>query len=359
MKILTLDLGKYKSVACDYDQQSGAHEFQTIATNPQALHDLLVERQPDRVVIEICSIAGWVCDLVRALGLEMQVASTNDERWRWKRVKKKSDRVDALKLAQLSALNQLSLAQGPEHQLTLVHVPERHIRQWRALINYRQHLIRRRTKIKNHIRDLLAREALLLPQARKAWTLEGMLALEEMTRPLAEVEMDELWRGELALELDALRQLEEPLRKVEQKLDALGKADQRVELLQTIPGVGPRLAEALVALIDDPRRFKKGKEVGAYLGMVPKQLDSGESVRQGRITRHGSRLVRALLVEVSWIGLRYNPWARQVYERTRAGKKERKKIAVVAVGRRLLIRSWAMLRDEQPWRVAAQANSAS
>lgn len=356
MKILALDLGKYKSVACDYDQESAAHEFETIATTPQALHDLLVERQPDRVVIEICSIAGWVCDLVRALGIEMHVASTNDERWRWKRVKKKSDRVDALKLAQLSALNQLSLTHGPEHQLTLVHVPEHRVRQWRALINYRQHLIQRRTKIKNHIRDLLAREAILLPRGKHAWTLEGMLALEEMSRPLAEVEIDELWRGELRLELHDLCQLGEPLCEVEQKLDAIAQADQRVQLLQTIPGVGPRLAEALVALIDDPGRFKKGKEVGSYLGMVPKQLDSGESVRLGRITRHGNRLVRALLVEVSWIGLRYNPWARQVYERTRAGKKERKKIAVVAVGRRLLIRSWAMLRDEQPWRVAVKAN---
>src|SRR5260370_9359649 len=68
MKILALDLGKYKSVGCDYEQQSGAHEFETVATKPQGLHDLLVERQPDRVVIEICSISGWVCDLVRALG---------------------------------------------------------------------------------------------------------------------------------------------------------------------------------------------------------------------------------------------------------------------------------------------------
>ncbi len=343
MKILALDLGKYKSVACDYDQQSGTHEFETIATRPQALHDLLVEREPDRVVIEICSIAGWVCDLVRALGMEMQVASTNDERWRWKRVKKKSDRVDALKLAQLSALN----------QLTLVHVPEHGVRQWRALINYRQHLIGRRTKIKNHIRDLLAREAILVPRGRQAWTLAGMLALEDMSRPLAEVEMDELWRGELELELHELRQLEAPIRKVEQKLDVIAQADQRVPLLQTIPGVGPRLAEALVALIDDPGRFKKGKQVGAYLGMVPKQLDSGESERLGRITRHGNRLVRALLVEVSWISLRYNPWARQIYERARAGNSRRRKIAIVAVARRLLVRSWAMLRDQQSWRVAA------
>ena len=59
MRILSLDLGKYKSVACDYEAERGGHRFTTIPTNPQTLHDLIVEREPDRVVIEICSIAGW------------------------------------------------------------------------------------------------------------------------------------------------------------------------------------------------------------------------------------------------------------------------------------------------------------
>ena len=82
MKILALDLGKYKTVACDYVAETGQHSFATIATNPKALHDLIVDREPDRVVIEICSIAGWVGDLVRSLGIELQVANTADERWR-------------------------------------------------------------------------------------------------------------------------------------------------------------------------------------------------------------------------------------------------------------------------------------
>jgi hypothetical protein len=85
MRILSLDLGKYKSVACDYEAETGGDRFTTIPTNPQALHDLIVDREPDRVVIEICSIAGWVSDLVRALGIEIQVANPNDERWQWRK----------------------------------------------------------------------------------------------------------------------------------------------------------------------------------------------------------------------------------------------------------------------------------
>jgi transposase len=97
MKILALDIGKYKTVACDYEAETARHSFATVVTTPKALHDLLVDREPDRVVIEICSIAGWVCDLVRSLGIEIQVANTADERWRWRKIKQKSDRRDALK----------------------------------------------------------------------------------------------------------------------------------------------------------------------------------------------------------------------------------------------------------------------
>jgi transposase len=347
MKILALDLGKYKTVACDYEAESGKHEFTSVATTPQALHDLLVEREPDRVVIEICSIAGWVCDLVRVLGIEMEVANTADDAWRWRKVKKKNDRQDALKAARLSAVN----------QLRLVHIPEKETRQWRALIAYRQQLVRRRTKVKNHIRDLLLREGQLLPRGTKCWTKLGVARLEAMTQPLCAVAADELWRGELAIEMTQLRQVQEQLVAVEEKLDAIGAADARVRLLRTAPGVGPRLAEATVALLDDPQRFRNVAEVSAYIGMVPKELDSGERERRGRITRQGNRLVRSLLVEVAWAGLRHNPWVRENYQRISGGKKSRKKIAIVAVGRKLLVRCWAMLRDETPWCYEAKTAS--
>lgn len=340
MKILALDLGKYKTVGCEYEGESAKHKFHTVAMTQQQLHDLLVAVEPERVVIEICSIAGWVSDLVQSLGIELQVANPSDDAWRWRKVKKKNDRQDALKLAQLSAVN----------QLRTVHIPESATRQWRALIAYRQQLVRRRTKIKNHIRDLLLREGELLPRGAKCWSQEGVAALAAKARSLEAVGMNELWRGELGIELIQLREIQEQVQIVEEKLNQIGAADERVKRLRTAPGVGPRLAEAVVALFDDPDRFKKAGQVSAYIGMVPKQLDSGETARSGRITRHGNRLVRSLLVEVAWAGLRHNPWARATYERISGGKKSRKKIAIVAVGRKLLVRCWAMLRDETDWR---------
>src|SRR6266567_3234878 len=235
MKILALDLSKYKTVACDYEAETARHSFVTVLTTPKALHDLIVECEPDRVVIEICSIAGWVCDLVRTLGIEIQVANTADERWRWRKIKQKSDRRDALKAAQLSAVNQLGT----------VHVPQQEVRQWRALIAYRQKLVQRRTRMRNHLRDLLQREGMILPRGRTAWTQVGMGNLQALVRPLTEVAVTELWRGELGVELAQLRELQQQIQTVEAKLDELGAADCRVQLLQTIPGVGPRLAAAV------------------------------------------------------------------------------------------------------------------
>jgi transposase len=255
-------------------------------------------------------------------------------------VKKKNDRCDALKAAQLSAVN----------QVREVHIPRIEVRQWRALIAFRQQLVKRRGKVKNHIRDLLLTEGQILPRGAKCWTQLGAARLEAMAKPLSEVGMNELWRGQLHIELRQLREVQEQIELAEEKLDAIAKEDPRIALLRTIPGVGPRLSEAIVALLDRPERFHKASEVSAYIGMVPKQFDSGESERHGRITKHGSRVVRSLLVEVAWAGMRYNPWVRQTYQRISGGKKSRKKIAIVAVGRRLLVRCWAMLRDGTSWR---------
>jgi transposase len=300
---------------------------------------MVQEVNPDRVVIEVCSISGWVCDLMGAMGIEVQVANTSDDAWRWRKVKQKDDRRDALKAARLSAVN----------QLREVYIPPRAVRQWRALITYRQQLVRRRTRIKNHIRDLLLREGQILARGSKCWNQVGTELLISLARPLSEVGTEELWRGELHEELQQLELLQTRLATVEEKLNALGRADARVQLLRTTPGVGARLAEAIVALLDEPQRFRKASQVSSYIGMVPKAFDSGESERRGHITRQGSRLVRSLLVEVAWAGLRHNAWMRQTYQRLNGGKKARRKIAIVAVGRKLLVRCWAMLRDNRAW----------
>ena len=79
--------------------------------------------------------------------------------------------------------------------------------------------------------------------------------------------------------------LSEHLDGVGKKLEAIGKNDPRIVRLRTIPGVGPRTAEILVACIDDAKRFQTGRQVSAYFGLVPRQYQSGETDRNGRITK--------------------------------------------------------------------------
>lgn len=340
MNILAMDLGKNNTVICHYDSVSGKHKFAKIKTTPQQIHDLLIEYSPDKVVFEICSAAGWIYDICSALKLDIQVANPNTQAWRWKNVKNKNDKKDALKLAQLSAMN----------QLPTVHMPKPSVRQKRSLIQYRQTLVGRVVQIKNNIRSVLDKQGLSMTAGKSGWSKKSLELLNQESTPFEKCDTFNLWRGQLYVELQMLQSTQKALGEVTVKLDEMGKSDQQINLLQTAVGVGPRLAEAVVAFLDEPGRFTTGKQVGSYAGLTPRQYQSGSMNRQGKISGQGNKLLRALLVEVSWLGLRYNSWMRQTYERLLRGSPSRKKIAITAVARKLLVRCWAMLRDGQPWR---------
>src|SRR5207244_2751173 len=101
--ILAIDLAKAKSLFCWYHSDDQTHDLRPVPSTPQAFHDALVERKVDRVVIEVCDMAGWVQDLCQAVSIPVQVANVNTEGWRWRNVKNKTDKTDVLKLARLSA----------------------------------------------------------------------------------------------------------------------------------------------------------------------------------------------------------------------------------------------------------------
>jgi hypothetical protein len=137
----------------------------------------------------------------------------------------------------------------------------------------------------------------------------------------------------------------------------LAQADVRVQQLQSIPGVGPRLAEVIVAVIDDPNRFKNAKQVGAYAGLTPTQFESGTMSRQGGISGRGNKLLRALLVQVSWLARRYNGKISAIFEEVCRGNKTRRKIAVIAT--ELVRRTIAQLEAfREPLRWQAEATAA-
>ena len=198
------------------------------------------------------------------------------------------------------------------------------------------------------MRALLMAQGLTLPARAKAWTLEGLAELSKHRKPLAECGMDEFWQGELDVELTRLDTLEAQHDQIEKQLNQLAKQEQRVQRLMTIPGVGRRTAEVIVTALDKPERFANARQVSAYAGLVPDQRQSGQTNRLGAITRRGSRLLRGALVQVAWMLLRFNPWAQQTFERLCGCQKTRRKTAIVALARKLLLRCWAMLRTNNP-----------
>jgi len=338
--ILAIDLGKYKSVDCVLDQNTGEFRFATFDTSRAELQKLIAKERPGVVVIEACLLAGWVHDLCGELGVRCLVANTASEAWKFKHLKRKTDKDDALRLVQLHMLG----------QLPTVTLPPTKVRQWRSLMTCRQTWVGRRVAVQNRIRALFVAQGLPAPRGAKAWSTIGLAGIAMQAKPLPECGPDELWRGLLELSLTEYRQVCELVAQAEAQLDALGKQNADVILLQTTPGLGPRTAEVVVAYLNDASRFKTTKQVSAYSGMVPRQHQSGEMDRRGRITKRGPALLRKLLVECAWCMLRYNGWARSFYLRLTGGGQRRKKQAIVALARKILVRCWAMLRDKKPWR---------
>ena len=344
--ILALDLGKFKTMACCYDPAApSAVLFRKVDTNLETLELLLRRTQPQVVVIETCTIAGWVHELCERLGVTCLVANPHGEAWRWKNVKRKTDRDDALKLARLTAADELPVAPMPSTE----------VRQKRGLLKARQSIIGQRVAAQNHLRHLVEAQGRRLARGHKAWSREGLAVLDNWARPLADCAVEELWRGQLHQMLQLLRHLDDQEAALNGKLEALAQSDAAIRRLRTIPGVGRCIAEVVVNYLPDPQRFRRASEVSAYSGLVPRQYQSGEQDRRGRISKRGPALLRRMLVEGAWGLLRYNAWAAALFQRLTKGQKTRNKVAIVAVARKLLVRCWALLRHGVDWRTPAAA----
>ena len=339
MNILAIDLGKFNSMCCFFNTTTREATFWNAATTRPYMEKLLKWHPIDRVVMEACGPSGWMHDLCEELKLDTLVCSTNEEAWRWKNVKRKTDKDDALKLARLDMLG----------QLTRVHVPKRQVREHRTLVKYRKTLDQRIGRVKNSIRSLFANQGIEIPRGARAWSSAGREVINGHRQSLAECSLDELWRGQLDLELTHLDSLTAQLGEVESRLEEIAKDDDRIRRVQTIPGVGRKTAEVIVTALDDVDRFDNARQVSAYIGLVPRQYQSGETDRNGRITKRGSRLLRTMLLECAWASLRYNPWAQAVYQRICGGQKTRKKKAAIALARKIAVVAWAMLKHGTDW----------
>ena len=344
MLILGIDLGQSKSAWELQDTCSGAVSRGQVQTEEESLRKLLVARRPEQLVIECGPLAARVYDLAQTLGIATLVADTTQDAWQWKNVKRKTDADDAGKLVRLAALGQINP----------VHMPAPPVRERRQLLEYRRALVAEQTRCKNRMRALLLVHGRKLPAGKNGWSQVARQGLRGQALALAVCQGHELWRGMLTLELDHLEQIEGLVATVTGKLDALGKDDPQIRRVCSIGGVGPRTAETIVAILDDPKRFRSRRQVAAYAGLVPRRYQSGQMDRSGRITKRGNSLLRQTLNQAAWAAVRCNPELRRFYLQVGGDQKKRRKQAIVAVMRKLLVIAWALLRDRtlyQPQRL--------
>lgn len=219
-------------------------------------------------------------------------------------------------------------------------MPSIDVRAWRELVEFRRRTIDKRTRCKNGIKAVLRKLSIPLPPGvRSLWTKKGLAWLEALPLPTphATLKRDVL--------LDELTHLQRQVTRVTKELDRLAALHPAVALLMTIPGIGPRTAEAFVAYVDDAGRFAKNRRIGAYLGLVPSQDASASVNRLGHITKEGPATLRKLLAEAAWRAVDKDASMREFFERITQGNSDRRKVALIAVAHKLARVMLAMMKS--------------
>jgi len=221
-----------------------------------------------------------------------------------------------------------------------------------ALHRVRSLLIRERTALMNEMGGLLAECGVVAAQG--ATVLRRLIATILADH---DSRVSELLREILSEMSERLRLFEERLKRYDLRVAELARSDERAGRLMAVEGVGPLTATALIAAVGDARQFRSGRELSAWLGLVPRQHSSGERVMLLGISKRGDRYLRTLLIHGARTTLRYVGRKRDPRSRWAGKLKERRgpNIAAVALANKNARVLWALLTRAEEYRVPAAA----
>ena len=316
-----MDLGDCSSHYCVLDENGEVISRSQVATMPAGMKPVFGKMAPCLIVMEVGTHSAWVSRLLASYGHEVIVANA-------RRVKligqsqRKNDRVDAETLARLGRADRKLLSpiqhRGEEAQWDL------------AMIRARAEIVEARTAVMNCARGLMKAMGERLPK-RDVDGVEKTLskglseAAQKVAKPL----------------LKSVAAMTEQIHACDQEIQRIAAKYPEVKLLQQVNGVGPLIGLTFVLILEDPQRFKRSRDVGPYLGLVPAQRDSGKSQPQLRISKSGDKLLRSLLVQGAHCILRkgapdsdLRQWG---LEKQKEGGKKGKRRAIVGVARRLAV----------------------
>jgi len=342
-----IDLGDKSSRYCVLDEAGEVVSEDQVPTTQAGFDSLFAKMPTSRIALEVGTHSPWVSRHLASMGHEVIVANAHKVKLITQSVRK-NDRIDARQLARLARVDPKLLSpvrhRGEQAQRDL------------AVVRGRAELIAARTQLINSARGLVKP----LGERLKPCDADQVTAgLGESLSPEAKAVVGPL--------LKAVEAISEQIGKYDEQIEEIAKRYPEVKLLQQVYGVGPLIAMTYVLTLEDAGRFAHSRDVGPYLGLTPKQRDSGDSQPELGISKAGDGLLRSLLVQGAHCILRkgapdsdLRAWG---LGKMGNGGKRAKKRAVVGVARRLAVllhHLWATgeVYDPQYNRKAAEAAAA-
>lgn len=297
----------------------------------QGLHKMIKQlgRQTKLVVFEAGNQLKWVAlELKKIKGVHLHVVHPNEIKW-INQSSAKTDKIDARKLAQLARGDMLP---------GKVHIVEGTVRQLRELISARHTLQSKRVALINSIRGCLKQEGYRLP--------EKFFSHANWRRHLERMRVADTQKLILTSYMTSIESLLAAEAKLTDKVLQIEHGD--IERLQSIPGIGGLSSRVIVSAVDDVRRFNSKKSLSKYGALTPRIYQSGGVTHLGRINRDGRHELRRVLLQCAHTVARMKSYEarplRLFFERIR--QRRGKKIAIVALARKLLTIAYGVLKNQ-------------
>jgi transposase len=293
--------------------------------------------RPSLIGLESCGNSQWFVELLEKLGHQVWIGDAAQIRASYVR-KQKTDKRDAGHILKL-------LMEGRFPRLW---APDASVRDLRQLLIHRHKLVEIRTRVKNGLQHLAMNRG--MQKKSRLWSEAGQKAFGAL--PL------EGWAACRREDLQRLRAvLDGQIGQLDKAAERAAYDDLQARLLMTQPGVGPITSLAFVLTLGDVARFKRGKQVASYLGLIPREHSSGGKQRLGAISKQGNGFARMLLVEAAQTVIRLDEGFRKQYQHRCHNKP--KGVAKVAAARRLAVRLYWMLRSRTPYPEIVRIESSS
>ena len=332
-----LDVSQKTTAICVVDDAGTIIAEKTVVTCPEVITSFLTDAAPEllRVGLETGPLAVWLWNELASRRLPVLCIDARNANAALKMRPVKTDRNDAAGLAQIMRVGWFKQ----------VRIKSRDCYQVRSLLAARETLVRIRVKIENELRGLLRTFGVLFGKRVGGFTgrareiISGELDASPEMRIIAETLMK------------ARASVCDQIKVMDTRLGAIARESPTAKLLMTAPGVGIITALSVVSAFDDASRFKKSSSAGAYLGLAPRRYESGETSRNGRISKQGDKMVRKHLYEAATTLLTRN--LRSSHLKTwglKLAKVSGFKKARIAVARKLAVILHAMWKTNTSFR---------